>query len=134
VRLGRLPRKFPKNLEANRFYVYALRMRVNLGPEAFRDPKDSLETFVRFEEPAECEGIHCHPPEQDIDPVDFAAAVEALAEYHEISNDEAAADLRKSLANRPTKRTSVHGHIVVYGKDPEASPRWFEVPLPPPVS
>jgi hypothetical protein len=53
-----------------------------------------LVNLIRLEEPANCEGHHCYPPERDIDSflnatgipaVQFAEVVDGLADYHGIS-------------------------------------------------
>ncbi len=97
----------------------------------FRDPAKSGQIDIRFEEPAECEGIHCLPPEREIDPDELADLTELLAEEWGISHEEARRcvidQMSSGTENNPRVITSYHGHVIISGRDPEAAPRYFAV-------
>jgi len=65
------------------------------------------------------------PPEREIDPADLADLIDSLAEYLSVSHEEAKSRVFQNIPRGEV--TSYHGHVVVSGRDPEASPRYFAV-------
>ena len=98
---------------------------ITLRKADLRDPRHSKQIGIHFEGHAECKSVHCCRPEIEIDPEDLAEIIAALAEYLGVSQEEAR---RRFLDNAPRSEVpSYHGHIIISGPDPEASPRYFAV-------
>ena len=107
-----------------------------LTPAHFRDPIESSEILYAIEGPIEREGdegfCYCSPARSnpwDDDPELFADAVAALADYAEIPVDQAAALIRDAHARQPTELSSPHLHLKIWSRDPDAAPRYYEIPL-----
>ena len=59
----------------------------------------------------------------------LADAVAALADYAEIEVNQAAALIRDAHAKQPTELSSPHLHLKIWGRNPDAAPRYYEIPL-----
>lgn len=60
--------------------------------------------------------------------VSFAEAVEMLSEDWGMPKDEVAAHLRGFIKGLPRERTAEHWHLKIWGEEPSASPRYYELP------
>ena len=95
------------------------------------DPKDSKERDIRLEPPGPCEEGTCALPRSERDPAELVELATDLAEYLNISFDEA---FRRLWIVTPSENwepfeTGVdpkyHAHLVITGREPETSPRYF---------
>ncbi|PYR92898.1 MAG: hypothetical protein DMF84_11565 [Acidobacteria bacterium] len=111
-------------------------MRIRLTAADLRDPAESGEILYEVEGPIEREGdegfCYCSPArlnpwDDDLDA--FVDTVESLADYAEISREEAAELIRRKHSEGPIKLSSPHMHLKVRGLNPDASPRYYEMPL-----
>src|SRR5436190_508552 len=106
-------------------------MRILISKEALLDPKDSKHLDIGYEPPAPCEEGTCTLPRSERDPAELVELASSLAEHLNVTFDEA---FRRLWIVTPSKYwepfeagvdPKYHAHIVVTGREPETTPRYF---------
>lgn len=100
-----------------------------------RDPNESAETYSAVEGPVErdddgnchCEPLRVNPWDEDLEL--YAELLKGLSEYWDEPREKVGAFLREQHLAVPIERPRRHMHLKVWGRNPEAAPRYYELPL-----
>ena len=103
----------------------------------FRDPEESSVIHLDAEGPVEPNddgSCYCRPARKN--PWDHAGgieeykeAIETIARLENLALAEAAEVVRRAYLDVPAELASRHWHLKISGKEPDASPRYYELPM-----